>query len=153
MIMDRSYSQSFEIVGSNFIDAGKAATEVKTILKQLGINSEIVRRIAIATYEAEMNVVMYAKRALMNIEISQENIKIVVDDEGPGINNIELAMKEGYSTATIEMREMGFGAGMGLPNIKRNADNLKIESEVGKGTRVEFVIDLKEPIKSESYHQ
>ena len=91
-----------------------------------------------------MNVVMYAKRASMNIEISQEKIKIVVEDEGPGIQNIELAMKEGYSTATREMREMGFGAGMGLPNIKKNADHLKIESEVGKGTRVELVIELKE---------
>lgn len=142
MRMDKSYSQSFEITGNNFVDAGKAATEVKMILKQIGINSDIIRRVAIASYEAEMNVVMYAKRASMNIEISQEKIKIVVADEGPGIQNIELAMKEGYSTATTEMREMGFGAGMGLPNIKRNADHLKIESEVGKGTKVEFVIEL-----------
>ena len=142
--MNKSYSQSFEITGNNFYDAGKAATEVKTILKQLGINTGIVRRIAIASYEAEMNVVMYAKRASMNSEISQEKIKIVVEDEGPGIQNIELAMKEGYSTATREMREMGFGAGMGLPNIKKNADHLKIESEIGKGTRVELVIELKE---------
>ena len=82
--MNKSYSQSFEITGNNFYDAGKAATEVKTILKQLGINAGIVRRIAIASYEAEMNVVMYAKRASMNIEISQEKIKIVVEDEGPG---------------------------------------------------------------------
>jgi anti-sigma regulatory factor (Ser/Thr protein kinase) len=148
--MNKSYSQSFEITGNNFFGAGKAATEVKTILKQLGVNSEIVRRIAIASYEAEMNVVMYAKRASMNIEISQEKIKIVVDDEGPGIQNIELAMNEGYSTATREMREMGFGAGMGLPNIKRNADHLKIESEVGKGTKVEFVIKLKESAKGGS---
>jgi anti-sigma regulatory factor (Ser/Thr protein kinase) len=142
--MDKSFSQSFEIRGSVFIDAGKASTEVKTILKQLGINSEIVRRVAIASYEAEMNVVMYAKRATMNFEVSSEKISIVVEDEGPGILNIELAMKEGYSTATTEMREMGFGAGMGLPNIKKNADSLKIESEVGKGTKLEFVINLKE---------
>lgn len=140
--MDKSFTQSFEITGNNYFDAGKAATEVKTILKQLGINSEIVRRVAISSFEAEMNVVMYAKRASMIIEISQEKIKIVVDDEGPGIPNIELAMKEGYSTATTDMREMGFGAGMGLPNIKRNADKLKIESEVGKGTKVEFVFEL-----------
>lgn len=141
--MDKSYSQSFEIVGNNFSDAGKVATEVKTILKQLGINSEIVRRVAIASFEAEMNVVMYAKRALLNVEISQEEIKIVVNDEGPGIPDIELAMKEGYSTATTEMREMGFGAGMGLPNIKRNSDLFILKSEVGKGTKVEFVIELK----------
>lgn len=142
--MDKSFSQSFEIRGGVFIDAGKASTEIKTILKQLGINSEIVRRIAIASYEAEMNVMMYAKRATMDFEVSSDMIKIIVNDEGPGIPDLELAMKEGYSTATTEMREMGFGAGMGLPNIKRNADDLKIESEVGKGTRVEFVIELKE---------
>ncbi len=141
--MDKSYSQSFEITGNNFVDAGKASTEVKTILKQLGINSEIIRRVAIASYEAEMNVVMYAKRATMDFEVSSNVIRILVKDDGPGIPDLELAMKEGYSTATVEMREMGFGAGMGLPNIKRNADNLKIESEVGKGTQVEFVIELK----------
>lgn len=140
--MNKSFSQSFEIVGGNFINAGKAATEIKTILKQLGINSEIVRRVAIASYEAEMNVVMYAKKANMMLEISKKQIKIVVDDEGPGIPDLELAMKEGYSTATSEMREMGFGAGMGLPNIKRNSDDMKIETEVGKGTKVEILIDI-----------
>lgn len=151
--MDKPFTQAFKIEGNNFANAGKAATEVKMILKQLGINSDIIRRVAIASYEAEMNVVMYARNAILNLEITPQQIKIVVEDEGPGIPDINLALKEGYSTATTEMREMGFGAGMGLPNIKRNADHLKIESEVGKGTKVEFVIELKESAKGGSSEQ
>jgi len=134
--MHSSYTQTYKIQGGNIYNAGKASTEIKKILKQLGIDSTIIRRVAIAAYEAEMNVVMYAKSAILTFEVTPTTIKIVVDDEGPGIPNIELAMREGYSTATPEMREMGFGAGMGLPNIKKNADNFKIDSIVGKGTKL-----------------
>jgi len=140
--MDRAFSQSFVIQGGDFYDAGKASTEIKMVLKQLGINSSTIRRVAIAAYEAEMNVVMYARRATLDFEVTPEQIRIVVDDEGPGIPDIELAMKEGYSTATDEMREMGFGAGMGLPNIKKNSDDFKIESIVGKGTKLEITINI-----------
>jgi serine/threonine-protein kinase RsbT len=140
--MDKSFSKSFEIKGGNIFDAGKASTEIKMILKQLGINGEIVRRVAIACYEAEMNVVMYAQRATMKFEIAPSLIKIIVDDDGPGIPNVELAMQEGFSTATMEMREMGFGAGMGLPNIKKNTDEFKIESNVGKGTKLDITIAI-----------
>lgn len=138
--MDKSYKQSFEVVGRDIIHAGRVSTEIKMILKQLGLNSDIVRRIAIASFEAEMNVVMYAKKSVFQLEVSPQEIKIISEDEGPGIPNIELAMTEGYSTATPEMREMGFGAGMGLPNIKKNADVFNITTEVGKGTKFEIIV-------------
>lgn len=140
--MNKAFSQSFKIHGSDMYNAGKASTEIKAILKQLGINSTTIRRVAIAAYEAEMNVVMYAKQAIMIFEITPEQIHITVDDEGPGIPDVHLAMQEGFSTATPEMREMGFGAGMGLPNIKKNSDSMKVESIVGKGTKLEIKINI-----------
>ncbi len=140
--MAAPYSQSFFIEGRNFFNGGKAAAEIKSILRQLGIPAEIIRRVAIATYEAEMNVVMYARRATLTLRVTPEDIQMCVDDEGPGIPDVERAMQEGYSTATDEMRELGFGAGMGLPNIKRNADHLAIQSIAGKGTKLDFTIRL-----------
>jgi serine/threonine-protein kinase RsbT len=140
--MVMSFSQSFTIEGRNFHHAGRTSTEIKSILKQLGIDSMTIRRVAIAAYEAEMNVVMYARQAVLTFEVTPKKIRLIVDDQGPGIADITLAMQEGYSTATEEMREMGFGAGMGLPNIKRNSDNLNIESVVGKGTRLEITINI-----------
>jgi serine/threonine-protein kinase RsbT len=134
------FSQSFIIEGNNFYDAGKASTEIKSVLKQLAIDSTVIRRVAIATYEAEMNVVMYAQQGILTFEVTPQAVKIVVNDRGPGIPDIELALQEGYSTATDKMREMGFGAGMGLPNIKKNSDEFRIESTVGKGTTVSITI-------------
>jgi serine/threonine-protein kinase RsbT len=134
------YSQAFVIEGRDFVHAGTASTEIKSILKSLGIDPVVVRRVAIASYEAEMNVVMYAERAVLTFSVTPEFVRMRVEDQGPGIANIDLAMQEGWSTATHEMREMGFGAGMGLPNIKRNADEFVIRSEVGKGTRLDIVI-------------
>jgi anti-sigma regulatory factor (Ser/Thr protein kinase) len=138
--MVEPFSQSFVIEGNNFYNAGKASTEIKLILKELGIDSKVIRRVAIATYEAEMNVVMYTQQGVLTFEVTPRTIRVVVNDLGPGIPDIELALKEGYSTATEKMREMGFGAGMGLPNIKKNSDEFKIESAVGKGTTVEFTV-------------
>ena len=132
--------ETFVIEGRTFFDAGKVSTEIKSMLKELGVRPEIVRRVAIAMYEAEMNVVMYAKRASVSVELNPKAIRITVDDEGPGIADVELAMKEGYSTSTPEMRELGFGAGMGLPNIKKNADTLEIETTVGRGTKLVITI-------------
>ena len=106
------------------------------------MNPGVVRRVAIASYEAEMNIVMYAMRGRMILRVSSESVAIEVEDEGPGIPDIDLAMQEGYSTASDEMREMGFGFGMGLPNIKKNSDHFTLETEVGKGTRVYSVIRL-----------
>ena len=108
----------------------------------MGIDSSVVRRVAIAAYEAEMNVVMYAASGRMTLVVTPEVIAIDVDDEGPGIEDVSLAMQEGFSTATPEIREMGFGAGMGLPNIKKNSDEFEIQSEVGRGTRLRVRVGL-----------
>jgi len=140
--MEKPFSRSFTIQGKNFFDAGRASTEIKMMLQQLGIDAAIVRRAAIATYEAEMNVVMYAEDAILTIEVTPKLVKIMINDRGPGIPDIDLAMQEGYSTATPEMQEMGFGAGMGLPNIKKNSDEFKIASTVGEGTQLEITINI-----------
>lgn len=123
------------------------STQVKEILKEIGIDASTVRRAAIAAYEAEMNVVMYARKGEMNLSLTPSLIRMRVRDEGPGIEDIELAMQEGYSTATDEMREMGFGAGMGLPNIKKNADEFKISSTPGKGTLLDITFYLNQSEK------
>jgi anti-sigma regulatory factor (Ser/Thr protein kinase) len=126
----------YHVTGRDYANAGRASTSIKDLLKRLGINPAVVRRIAIASYEAEMNLVMYAIRGTMRLRVDPVTVTIDVEDEGPGIADIALAMQEGYSTATPEMREMGFGAGMGLPNIKKNADAFDISSVVYKGTRL-----------------
>jgi serine/threonine-protein kinase RsbT len=138
-------SQSFEIVGRNFTRGGTASMAVKEILEDLGIDIAVIRRAAVAAYEAEMNIVMYADRGEMTLCITPDLLVLRIRDNGPGIPNIALAMQEGYSTATPEMREMGFGAGMGLPNIKKNSDRFEISSEVGVGTDLEISFDLKPP--------
>jgi serine/threonine-protein kinase RsbT len=137
-----TFSDSFTIQGRNFLDAGQVSTEIKSVLKDLGIEPAVIRRVAIATYEAEMNVVMYADEARLTLRVTPQAIRITIDDRGPGIPDIGLAMQEGYSTATHEMREMGFGAGMGLPNIRKNADDFRITSTVGRGTTIEIRIDI-----------
>jgi anti-sigma regulatory factor (Ser/Thr protein kinase) len=128
--------ESFEIQGRNFDKAGEVSGEIKVILRDLGIEAVNLRRLVIVAFEAEMNVVMYARRGTLTLILTDEDVNLEVRDEGPGIPDIELAFKEGYSTASDEMREMGFGFGMGLPNMKKNSDELKVESEVGKGTLV-----------------
>lgn len=140
--MARTFSQSFLIKGRDFLEAGRVSTEIKQMLREVGVAADIVRRIAIAMYEAEMNVVMYAEEATVTVELAPTMVKIVVDDRGPGIPDVELAMQEGYSTATAKMREMGFGAGMGLPNIRKNASLFTIDSVVGKGTRLEITVSF-----------
>ena len=133
---------AFRIKGRNFSKAGSVSIDIKEILRELGIDPAIVRRAAIAAYEAEMNVVMYADKGEMVLRLNPKVIRITLEDEGPGIEDIEMAMQEGYSTATEEIREMGFGAGMGLPNIKKNADVFELKSTVGKGTSYNIVIYL-----------
>jgi serine/threonine-protein kinase RsbT len=130
------FEQKYEVSGRDFTNAGRVSTAIKDTLKRLGIQPAIVRRVAIASYEAEMNVVMHAAHAQFRLQVSPDAVEIEVEDSGPGIEDITLAMQEGYSTATPEMREMGFGAGLGLPNIKKNADDFVIASEVGRGTRL-----------------
>lgn len=126
------------INGNDFASAGMVSTEVKAILKKIGLDPKLIRRVAISTYESEMNVVMHAKRAKVILSVTPKIVEVIIIDEGKGIPNVELAMQEGYTTATEEMRAMGFGSGMGLPNIKKNADELVINSEVGIGTRLEI---------------
>lgn len=138
--MESTYVQEFEVIGGDFLRAGQVSTQIKAILKEIGINHSIIRRIAICAYEAEINVVMYAQKGKISFSVNPREMQITVEDEGPGIEDIELAMREGYSTATSEMQEMGFGAGMGLPNIKKNADKFHISSVVGKGTKLQIGI-------------
>ncbi len=132
--------QDFMVQGGDFIHAGEVSSSIKAILKEIGMSHEVIRRAAIATYEAEMNVVCYARRAAFHLAITPERLTVVAQDEGQGIPDIEQAMKEGFSTSTREIKEMGFGAGMGLPNIKKNTDELSVSSVPGEGTRVEMII-------------
>ena len=136
------FCERFEISGKDFINAGKASIRIKAILREIGIQPAVIRRAAIACYEAEMNVVLYARKAIMELRVTPQEIRIQVEDEGDGIPDVGLAMQPGYSTASDEIRELGFGAGMGLPNIKNNADTLQIHSVVGQGTTLEMAIGL-----------
>jgi len=133
---------TYKVEGGDFTNAGYASSEVKKILKKLNVDPKITRRVVVALYEAEVNIVAHAYKGEIKVDISTDSITIVLDDEGPGIENIEQAMKEGYSTASPKVREMGFGAGMGLANINKNADKLTITSQVGKGTNVEIITYL-----------
>ncbi len=132
----------FEIEGGNFSKAGYASSEIKKVLKQLNVDAKIIKRVVVSSYEAEINIVAHAYRGKLSAIINDRMIELFFDDEGPGIPDIEKAMQTGFSTASPEVREMGFGAGMGLPNIKNNADSLDITSEVGKGTLVKIKIAL-----------
>lgn len=136
-------THDFFIDGSDFASAGFVSTQIKSTLKGVGYDPEIIRRIAISTYEAEMNVFMHARKAKVTLTASESEIRVIVEDEGKGIPDIEMAMQEGYSTSTDEQRAMGFGAGMGLPNIKKNTDKLKVKSDVGKGTVVDMRFNVR----------
>jgi anti-sigma regulatory factor (Ser/Thr protein kinase) len=140
MAGDAVFRQEFPVKGGDFAKAGAVACRIKDLLKELGLDAPIVRRAAIASYEAEMNVIMYAWEGRVKLAVSPGEVRITVDDSGPGIPDVDLAMTEGYSTATPEMRELGFGAGMGLPNIRKNADAFRIESWAGRGTHLEITI-------------
>lgn len=132
----------FPIVQYDFAAAGEAAARIKQILRQLGISSDLVRRAAVAAYEAEMNLVIHAIGGSLSLVVDSGRITLTSRDEGPGIPDISLAMREGFSTASDEVREMGFGAGMGLPNMKRCSDLFNIESNMGAGTVVTIVIGV-----------
>ena len=134
------YKNSFDIEGGNFSNAGTVSTRIKWILKQIGLPDDVIRKSAIVCYESEINIVSYARKGKINLTVTPKTVEIEVIDEGQGIPNIELAMKQGYSTANQQIREMGFGAGMGLCNIKSFADAFQISSEVGKGTHLKMII-------------
>ncbi|WP_026485860.1 ATP-binding protein [Caldanaerobius polysaccharolyticus] len=136
------YRREYKIAARDFARAGEASSEIKNILKHLGLNEAIVRKASIVAYEAEMNVVIHSSGGYLVLEVCPECIALYADDTGPGIKDLSLAMKEGYSTAPDEIREMGFGAGMGLPNIKKCSDKLDISTNA-KGTHLKAIIYLK----------
>lgn len=137
--MDMTYS----IQGGDFVRAGQASSSLKKVLKSLNLDPALIRRTVVALYEAEVNVVAHAWAGQIQVTISPEQIRIFVKDSGPGIANIDLAMQRGFSTASPTVREMGFGAGMGLPNMKENSDVLNLRSECGVGTEVEIINNLR----------
>jgi serine/threonine-protein kinase RsbT len=132
----------YKVHGHDFDKGGETSTEIKSLLTSLEIDPQIIRRAVVVAFEAEMNVVMYAREGTLTLTITDEDISIEMIDRGPGIPDLGLALQEGWSTATDEMREMGFGFGMGLPNIKRNSDRFDLRSEVGEGTVVTSIIGL-----------
>jgi|JFJP01.1.fsa_nt_gi anti-sigma regulatory factor (Ser/Thr protein kinase) len=132
-----------KIAGGDFARAGNIASSVKKTLRQLNVDHSVTKRIVIALYEGEVNVVAHAYSGVIEVDIDEEKIRITITDKGPGIADIDQAMEEGYSTATPQVREMGFGAGMGLANMKKNSDSMKISSITGEGTIVELLTYIK----------
>ena len=132
----------YKIDGDNFTTAGEASSNVKKTLRQLGFSTEVIRRVSIAMYEGEINMVIHAEGGDAFVTVYPEKIEILLEDKGKGIANIELAMQEGYSTAPEDIHALGFGAGMGLPNMKKYTDEMKIESTVGVGTKVFMVVNV-----------
>lgn len=129
----------YQVEGGDFTNAGTTSSKVKKMMKQLGVDPAIVKRTVVALYEAEVNIVAHAYRGTIYVDLEDTSVSIRLEDEGPGIPDINQAMQKGYSTASPEVREMGFGAGMGLPNMQSNSDKLTVNSVVGKGTTVEIV--------------
>lgn len=132
----------FGVDGENFTSAGQASVAVKKNLRQLGIAPEIIRKISIAMYEGEINMVIHASGGVATVKVFEDYVEIILEDKGPGIKNIDEAMQEGFSTAPDAIRSLGFGAGMGLPNMKRYTDSMKIDTEVGVGTTVTMRVNL-----------
>ena len=132
----------FDVDDDDFSVAGEASSKLKKMLRQLSIPPDIIRKVSVAMYEGEINMVIHANGGTIDVEIADDYIKMILADNGPGIANIDLAMQEGYSTATDKVRELGFGAGMGLPNMKKYTDSMRITSEIGKGTTIEMVVNI-----------
>lgn len=132
----------FEVDGDNFVSAGQASVQMKKNMRQLGLSPEIIRKVSIAMYEGEINMVIHAHGGVADVNVYEDRIEIILDDKGPGIKDIDLAMQEGYSTANEQVRALGFGAGMGLPNMKRYTDEMKIDTVVGEGTKITMSVHL-----------
>ena len=133
----------YKVTGGDFTGAGYASSQLKKLLKQLGVDPRVIKRAVIALYEAEVNIVTHARKGIIKIDIDKDQVKMILDDEGPGIADISMAMQKGYSTASETVRAMGFGAGMGLPNISDNADFFNIKSTPGVGTQLEIKVQFK----------
>ena len=132
----------FEIDGDNFTSAGEASVMVKKMLRQMGFSAETIRRVSVAMYEGEINMVIHANGGSADVNVYGDKIEIILADKGPGIPDVNLAMQEGYSTAPDDIRSLGFGAGMGLPNMKKYTDSIDIETEVGVGTTVRMTVNV-----------
>ncbi len=141
---ENSLHYHYVVPGDDFTQAGMASSAVKQILKQLGFNPQTIRKMAISLYEGEINMVIHANGGEIDVNIDDSKIVAVLTDHGPGIENIELAMQDGWSTASEQVRGLGFGAGMGLPNMKKYSDDLKLESTVGMGTAVTITVNTQE---------
>ncbi len=135
--MGAAFVQTFSVAHGEFDTAGDASSKIKAVLKKLGISSKVIRDVAIAAFESEMNLIIHSIGGTMRLEVTPQEIVLISEDGGPGIADIALALTEGYSTAPESVRNLGFGAGMGLPNIRRHSHSFHIESELGKGTRIE----------------
>ena len=140
--MEETLRFRYDVDGDNFTSAGEASVQIKKKLRQLGIDAETIRRVSIAMYEGEINMVIHANGGKADVEVNDDEIVIILADTGPGIPNVELAMQEGYSTARDNIRALGFGAGMGLPNMKKYTDEMKIDTEVGVGTTITMKVYL-----------
>jgi len=140
--MNDKIIMTYDIPADDFTRAGEASSDIKSKLKKMGVSPEIVRKVAIAMYEGEINMVIHASGGTIDVIISQEEIYMILKDQGPGIEDIEMAMKAGYSTAPDTVRSLGFGAGMGLPNMKKYTDELNIESKLGVGTTVTMRVKI-----------
>ncbi len=142
MIMSELLKLTFDVDGENFTSAGEASVQTKKNLRMLGVHPDVVRRVAIAMYEGEINMVIHAGGGVATVTVYPEKIEIVLEDKGPGIPDVDLAMKEGFSTAPENIRSLGFGAGMGLPNMKKNTDTMVIDSVFGEGTKITMTVNL-----------
>lgn len=142
-MQSKMLTDAYEVRAGEFQSAGDASASIKRKLKQIGIDSTVLRRIAVASYEAELNLIIHSEGGRLMLEMTPDAILLTSADVGPGITDIGKAMQEGFSTASEEARDLGFGAGMGLPNMKRNADDFSIESEVGKGTCIRMGFHLR----------
>ncbi len=131
----------YDVSGDDFTRAGETSSKVKKTLTQLGFKPQVIRKVAIAMYEAEINMVIHAEGGTIDVNVSPEKIEVIMADKGPGIPDIKKAMQEGYSTASHKVRELGFGAGMGLPNIKKYSDNMEIETRINEGTTLKLSFD------------
>ena len=134
--------QEYPVAAEDYTRAGEASADIKRRLKQLGVSSMVLRRVAVASYEVELNLVIHSRGGVLTLEVEPDRVRLVSRDVGPGIPDVELAMREGYSTASDDVRMMGFGAGMGLSNMARNSDRFHIESQVGVGTEITMGFDL-----------
>ena len=140
--MEDAIILTYDVPADDFTRGGEASSDVKRKLKQMGVGPDAIRKVAIAMYEGEINMVIHAKGGTITVEITTEEIRMTLADVGPGIPDVDLAMQAGYSTAPDEVRSLGFGAGMGLPNMKKYTDEMVIDTRIGEGTTITMAVKL-----------